>query len=76
LGINNHGDIAGAYVDSAGATHGFLLQSALHHGVWTKFDDPAGVGTTTINGVNDRLDLVGFYTDSKGNTDGMLMSRF
>jgi hypothetical protein len=75
FGINNHGDIAGSYVDSAGATHGFLLQSPLHNGVWTKFDDPAGVGTTTINGVNDRLDLVGFYTDSKGNTDGMLASR-
>jgi hypothetical protein len=47
----------------------------LHNAVWTSFDDPGGVGTTTINGVNDRLDLVGFYTDSKGNTDGMLMSR-
>lgn len=73
FGINNHGDVAGAYVDGSGATHGFLLVSATH--VWTSYDDPNGVGTTTINGLNDRRDMVGFYVDSSGNTDGMLMLR-
>ncbi|MGB8910430.1 MAG: hypothetical protein WCC84_16930 [Candidatus Cybelea sp.] len=71
FGINNHGDIAGAYVDSYGATHGFLMTAATSS--WSSFDDPNGVGTTTINGLNDRRDMVGFYTDSYGNTDGMLM---
>jgi hypothetical protein len=73
FGINNHGDVAGAYVDSSGATHGFLHVSATHE--WTSYDDPNGVGTTTINGLNDRRDMVGFYVDSSGNTDGMLMLR-
>lgn len=73
FGINNHGDVAGAYVDSSGGTHGFLLMSPTSSQNWTSFDDPNGVGTTTINGLNDRNDLVGFYTDSSGNVDGMLM---
>ncbi|MGA9944937.1 MAG: hypothetical protein WBE79_16330 [Candidatus Cybelea sp.] len=71
FGINNHGDIAGSYVDTSGATHGFLMNAATSS--WSSFDDPNGVGTTTINGLNDRRDMVGFYTDSSGNTDGMLM---
>jgi hypothetical protein len=71
FGVNNHGDIAGAYVDSSRQTHGFLFEAATSK--WTSFDDPNGVGTTTINGLNDRKDMVGFYVDGSGNTEGMLM---
>jgi hypothetical protein len=74
FGINDKLDIVGQYVDSAGATHGFLLTSPLAHAKWTSIDDPNGVGTTTINGLNDALDMVGFYVDSDGNTDGMLIT--
>ena len=41
---------------------------------FTTISDPAGMGTTTINGVNDHGDLVGFYIDSAGNTDGLLVT--
>lgn len=71
FGVNNHGDIAGAYLDSSHKTHGFLFEAATSK--WTSFDDPNGVGTTTINGLNDRKDMVGFYVDGSGNTEGMLM---
>jgi hypothetical protein len=73
FGINNHGDVAGTYVDSSGGTHGFLLKSPTSSQDWASFDDPNGIGTTTINGLNDRDDMVGFYVDSSGNTNGMLM---
>ena len=48
--------------------HGFTWTDArrLYH----SFDDPQGMGTTTINGVNNAGDLVGFYVDATGNTDG------
>jgi Cu/Zn superoxide dismutase len=50
-------------------THGFTWTA---RGGFKQVDDPAGVGTTTVNGVNDAGDLVGFYVDGNGNTDGML----
>lgn len=75
FGINNKGDIAGAYTDSSGATHGFLVESPLNNPMWMSFDDPNGIGMTFINGINDRLDMVGFYVDSSGNTDGMIITR-
>ena len=75
FGINDKLDVVGDYVDKAGKMHGFLVQTPTTHPVWTSFDDPNGVGTTTINGLNDRLDMVGFYVDSKGNTHGMLITR-
>src|SRR5262249_301683 len=35
-------------------------------------DDPAGIGTTTLNGVNDKGQIVGFYVDGNDNTIGLL----
>ncbi len=72
LGLNDNGEVVGVYTVGSG-------DNAMMHGfIWTRgggfhtVDDPAGVGTTTVNGVNDQGKLVGFYVDSKGNTDGML----
>jgi len=73
LGLNNWGEVVGTYTvaaDGATAMHGFTWTKGA--GFVTGIDDPAGVGTTTVNGVNDRGDLVGFYVDGQGNTDGML----
>jgi hypothetical protein len=71
-GINIHDEIVGAYVDSKGKMHGFLLSTPVKHAVWQSIDDPNGVGTTFVNGLNDNEDLVGFYVDGAGNTDGFL----
>ena len=72
LGVNNHREVVGFYqvgTGNAAQTHGFTWTAK---GGFKQVDDPAGVGTTTVNGVNDAGDLVGFYVDSAGNTDGML----
>jgi hypothetical protein len=74
FGINAYDQIVGAYVDSKNKMHGFLLNHPIAKPSWVSIDDPAGVGTTTINGLNDLDDMVGFYVDSKGNTDGMLIT--
>jgi hypothetical protein len=57
-----------AVMDALGLTHGFIF----NEGHFTSFDDPEGVGTTTINGINDRGQIVGFYVDASGNTDGFV----
>ncbi len=75
LGINNEREVVGSYVDTAGATHGFLYDQAKN--TYTTIDDPNGVtgptGMTVANGINDKGQVVGFYLDKAGNTDGMLV---
>jgi hypothetical protein len=68
LGLNNRNDVVGFYTDAAGLTHGFLWR----HGKFHAIDDPAGVGTTIVNGINDRRHIVGFY----GNTAGGISHGF
>jgi len=58
LGLNNKGQVVGDYMDQGGLTHGFVWTSA---GGFTIIDDPAGIGTTVVNGINDLGTLVGFY---------------
>ena len=72
FGVNQADQIVGAYVDGAGAMHGFLLSNPLTNAHFKSIDDPNGVGTTTVNGLNDKGQLVGFYVDAAGNTDGFL----
>ena len=63
LGLNNHGEVVGVYTTGSGSTaqnFGFTWTK----GGFTTISDPAGVGSTTVNGVNDLGDLVGFYVDS------------
>lgn len=58
LGLNNTGLVVGSYNDKSGASHGFVYNTA--DKTWQSIDDPAGPGTTIVNGVNDAGDLVGF----------------
>ena len=72
LGVNDHDEVVGTYTTGSGngaVMHGFTWAPGRD---FTSFDDPHGMGTTTINGVNDKGDLVGFYVDADGNTDGFL----
>jgi uncharacterized membrane protein len=62
-GINNLGQIVGAYTDATGS-HGFLRSPT---GVFTTIDDPDGnPGTTAINGINNLGVIAGTFTDSSG----------
>ncbi len=73
LAVTAHDYIVGSYVDSKGATHGFLLTSPLWKNItWLSIDDPDGVGTTVVTSVNIHKDLVGYYVDGSGNTHGFL----
>jgi probable HAF family extracellular repeat protein len=82
LALNDNGQVVGTYVDTAGKTHGFVWVPPLiitrtagpriPAGTYTEVDDPAGVGTTTVEGINNVGTLVGFYVDHKGNTDGLI----
>jgi hypothetical protein len=72
FGINDHDEVVGQYQTGSNSnvmTFGFTWTP--QRGFQT-VNDPAGVGTTTINGVNDQGQLVGFYVDSNQNTDGLL----
>ena len=58
-GVNNLGQIIGSFKDATGS-HGFVLSV----NVYTKFDDPNGVGTTSGSGINLSGQLVGNFFDS------------
>jgi hypothetical protein len=65
LGCSNN-FIVGSFVDSTGATHGFIFNGLS----FANFDAPGssqtvafGVMGTIINGVNDTGDIVGFFSD-------------
>jgi hypothetical protein len=68
FGVNDHGEVVGAYT-SGTQTFGFTWTVKGH---FRKVNDPRGKGTTVINGVNNAGVLVGFFTGSNGNTHGML----
>jgi len=57
FGLNNRGQVVGAYLDAAGNTHGFVYRD----GRFQSVDDPQGVNNTLINGINPRGQIVGFY---------------
>jgi len=60
-GINADGAVVGAYVDSAGRQHGFLLRG----GTFTTIDYP-GALTTGVRGINSQGDMVGVHVDATG----------
>jgi probable HAF family extracellular repeat protein len=72
LGLNNNGEIVGAFMDAAGNSHGFLYNIAA--ATYQQVDDPhaVGPGGTVINGLNDKGQIVGFFTDANGNVDGLV----
>jgi hypothetical protein len=54
--INLQGVIVGSYTDSAGTSHGFVL----NHGTYTTVDYPGEPGTE-LSGINDLGEISGFY---------------
>jgi hypothetical protein len=61
--INNHGDVAGFYATSGGASDGFLKYAG---GRFITLAVP-GASMTQAFGVNDSREVVGTYTDGTGN---------
>jgi uncharacterized membrane protein len=81
LGINNRGDIVGAYIEAApgpdpdpyayyetGRLRGFVMRN----GSFTPIDFPDGLGTK-VSGINDRGEVVGYY-DTEDARRGFLLS--
>jgi hypothetical protein len=55
--IDNAGRVVGSYQDSAGGVHAYVLEN----GVFTSFDVPSALGTTSANGINATGQIVGWY---------------
>jgi hypothetical protein len=71
LGINNHSQIVGVYLNAEGGTqHGFLLDE----GVFTQIDFPGAMLTQTF-GINNRGQIVGGFVDSSGALHGFLATK-
>ena len=68
-GINNNGQIVGAYIDAQGIQHGYLTQDSSS---FTTIDFP-GAAATNCLGINSRGDITGFYNDSNGSTHGFTL---
>jgi len=60
--LNKHGTLAGFYVDSGGAEHGFIMK----HNVVQVIDADAS-GTTALEGINKKELVSGQVTDTSGN---------
>jgi probable HAF family extracellular repeat protein len=69
-GINNAGMSVGGYVDSSGASHGYILKGKK----FTTLDDPKGkAGTTGASNIQyNGTAVVGVYTNTAGVTVGFL----
>lgn len=59
--INDSGQIAGRYQDTAGINHGFLFSN----GVYSPFDVPGASGYTDAIGINSNGQIVGSYLLNK-----------
>jgi uncharacterized membrane protein len=66
LGVNNLGRLVGAYQDASGNMHGFIYD--IKGATFQSIDNPAGIGSTVVNGINDDGTLVGFFGASPINT--------
>jgi probable HAF family extracellular repeat protein len=66
-GINQNGQIVGAYMDASGYNHGFLKDGAK----FTSIDFP-GSPWTVAHGINNSGLIVGTYTGSDGREHGFL----
>lgn len=67
-GINDRGQITGAYIDAGGTQHGFLLDG----GVFTTVDFPGSAAFNLARGINDRGQIVGTFFDAQGITHSYL----
>lgn len=68
-GPNPQGTSVGFYVDTAGVTHGFILDS---HGVFTSLDPP-GSTLTTPNFITPQRVIVGAYNDAMNISHGFVL---
>jgi hypothetical protein len=68
-GINDAGQICGAYVDAGGVQHGFLLT-----GKKLTTIDPAGSTDTWASFVNNAGEVGGYYSDSQNSTHGFTLN--
>src|SRR5436853_176807 len=59
FGINDAGQVVGAYTDANDHAHGFLYSG----GTFTTLDDPSATTGTLALGINDAGQIVGYYTD-------------
>lgn len=66
-GLNDAGQIVGAYSDAANIYHGFVLSD----GLLTNFDVP-GARNTAVIGINDAGQIVGTYETAEGLYRGFL----
>ncbi len=70
-GINLLGQVVGIYVDTDGATHGFVWSC----GKYTYLDTPNAVNTTTF-GINALGQVVGYYSLGTFNDNGSIFYGF
>lgn len=75
LGINKNDEIVGAYVDTFGRTHGFVLRRAAAAPQWKSYDAAGARGATVLTGINADGDAVGYYRDEKLQVRGLLADR-
>jgi len=69
-GINNSGQIVGAFTDSSGVTHGYLADKGGNLSTVIDFPNAAA---TFLAGINENGDIVGGYQDSNGTGHGFLL---
>jgi hypothetical protein len=69
-GINRNGDIVGAYFDTTGTAHGYLLSQ----GTFAIIDFPGAIYTASA-AINAHGDIVGIYQLAPGRTRGYLLSQ-
>lgn len=67
-GMNDHGDIVGAYTDDAPIVHAFLLQD----GQFSNIDFPGAVFNSAI-GINNRGEVAGLFL-KEGNVFGYILA--
>jgi hypothetical protein len=75
LSINYDDQIAGYYVDSKGANHGFVLTGPSNGGkaqIWQTIDEPNAAYGTWVTGINTHDDICGYYIDSSHRQHGFV----
>ena len=69
LGINDHGQIVGIYLDQSNNVHGFIYD----HRRYTQLDYPGAV-ETDLDGINNSGQVSGYYLDTLGLPHGFVYS--
>ena len=69
-GVNQHGVVAGTYVDQNHDSFGFIQDGAN----LVTLNYPGTSGVTTVTSLNDRGTVIGYYTDSNGAAHGWIRS--